>query len=53
MIPEDVKSMLKTDKYELQFVCSDYSSATDEVNAQLDEMQKIVKGYQKDAMVIG
>ena len=53
MIPEDVKSMLKTDNYELQFVCSDYSSATDEVNAQLDEMQKIVKGYQKDAMVIG
>lgn len=53
MIPEDVKSMLQTDKYELQFVCSDYSSATDEVNAQLDEMQKIVKGYQKDAMVIG
>lgn len=53
MIPEDVKSMLKTDKYELQFVCSDYSSATDKVNAQLDEMQKIVKGYQKDAMVIG
>ena len=53
MIPEDVKSMLKTDKYELQFVCSDYSSATDKVNAQLDDMQKIVKGYQKDAMVIG
>ena len=53
MIPEDVKSMLKTDNYELQFVCSDYSSATDEVNAQLDKMQKIVKGYQKDAMVIG
>jgi predicted RND superfamily exporter protein len=45
--------MLKTDKYELQFVCSDYSSATDKVNAQLDDMQKIVKGYQKDAMVIG
>ena len=26
---------------------------TDKVNAQLDDMQKIVKGYQKDAMVIG
>ena len=37
--------MLKTDNYELQFVCSDYSSATDEVNAQLDRnAEKIVKG---------
>lgn len=26
---------------------------SDKVNAQLDDMQKIVKGYQKDAMVIG
>lgn len=53
MIPDDLKSMLKTDNYELQFVCSDYASATDEVNAQIANMQKIVKGYQKDAMVIG
>lgn len=53
MIPEDVKSMLKSDNYELMFVSSDYSSATDEVNAQLAKIDKIVKGYQKDGMVIG
>lgn len=53
MIPSDIKEMLKTDNYELQFVCSDYASATDEVNAQIAEMSDIVKGYQKDAMVIG
>jgi len=53
MIPSDIKEMLKTDNYELQFVCSDYASATDEVNAQIASMQEIVKGYQKDAMVIG
>ena len=53
MIPADIKEMLMTDNYELQFVCSDYSSATDEVNAQIASMQEIVKGYQKDAMVIG
>ena len=53
MIPSDIKEMLKTDNYELQFVCSDYASATDEVNAQIAEMSDIVKSYQKDAMVIG
>ncbi|MCI9079763.1 MAG: MMPL family transporter [Lachnospiraceae bacterium] len=53
MIPSDIKEMLETDNYELQFVCSDYASATDEVNAQIAAMQDIVKGYQEDAMVIG
>lgn len=53
MIPEDVMSMLKSDNYELMFVSSDYSSATDKVNAQLAKIDKIVKGYQKDGMVIG
>lgn len=53
MIPSDIKEMLMTDNYELQFVCSDYGSATDEVNAQIADMQDIVKNYQKDAMVIG
>jgi len=53
MIPSDIKKMLETYNYELQFVCSDYASATDEVNSQIADMQEIVKGYQEDAMVIG
>lgn len=53
MIPEDIKEMLSTDQYELEFISSDYSSATDEVNAQLTEIDRIVKDYQKEGMVIG
>lgn len=53
MIPNDIKKMLKTDNYELEFVSSDYSSATDEVNSQLAKIDKIVKKYQSDGMVIG
>lgn len=53
MIPEDVRSMLKTDNYELEFICSDYASATDESNEQIHELDDIVKGYQKGGMVIG
>ena len=53
MIPNNSKKMLKTDNYELEFVSSDYSSATDEVNSQLAKIDKIVKKYQNDGMVIG
>lgn len=53
LIPDRIKTMLKTDNYELQFVCSDYASATDESNAQIHSIDKIVKSYQKKGMVIG
>lgn len=53
MIPDDLRSILQTKDYEMMFVCSDYKSATDEVNNQIAEINDIVKGYQKDAMVIG
>lgn len=53
MIPSNIKKMLQSDNYEVQFICSEYSSATDECNAQLDEIQKIVKKYSPESMVIG
>ena len=53
LIPDKIKTLLKTDYYELQFVCSDYASATDESNAQIHSIDKIVKSYQKKGMVIG
>ena len=53
MIPSNIKEMLQSDDYEVQFICSEYSSATDECNAQLDEIQKIVKKFSPESMVIG
>ena len=53
MIPDDVKEMLQSDDYELEFVCSEYASATDEVNAQVGEISMSVKSYDKNGMVIG
>ncbi|HIZ65034.1 MAG TPA: MMPL family transporter [Candidatus Blautia pullicola] len=53
MIPEDIKGMLQSGSYELAFVCSAYDSATPEVNEQIGEIDKIVKAYDQDAMVIG
>lgn len=53
MIPETYKEMLQSDHYELQFVCSDYKSATPEVNNQIAEINDIVKKYSPESMVIG
>ena len=35
------------------FVCSNYKTASDEVNKQIDSLNKIVKGVDKKGMVIG
>ena len=53
MIPSNLKKMLESDEYEMEFICSKYKTATDEVNNQIDEIQKIVKGYSPESMVIG
>ncbi len=53
MIPDDVKKMLRSDHYELAFVCSEYGSATPKLNQQIAAIDQIVKSYDNDAMVIG
>lgn len=53
MIPKKLESKLKSDNYEIAFVCSDYKAATDEVNSQIADINKIVKKYSKNSMVIG
>ncbi len=53
MIPQDYKEMVKSKDYEIAFVCSDYKTATEEVNTQIAEINNIVKGYSKESMVIG
>ena len=53
MIPSDLKDIFQSDQYELAFVCSEYGSATDEVNAQIASIQEVVKQYDFTGMVIG
>lgn len=53
MIPDDLRKTLQTDNYEIQFICSDYSAATDKANSQIKEINDIVKSYNKESMVIG
>ena len=49
--PEELTSKLKGDRYQLMLVASEYKVASDEVNAQIELLNDIVKKY--DPMVIG
>jgi hypothetical protein len=53
MLPSELSEMLQSDTHEIAFVCSEYSSATTEVNAQIADVQTILKSYDPDAMMIG
>lgn len=52
MIPSSMKEMLQSDEYEMQFICSNYKSATEQVNKQIgsdqqdcEEIQSRINGY--------
>lgn len=45
--------MLKNDKYQLLLVNSEYKVASDELNAQIKELNKILHKYDKGGMLIG
>lgn len=53
MLPESVTGMLKNDKYQLLMVNSTYKVATDKVNKQIEQIDKIMNKYDKGAMLVG
>ena len=53
VIPDSMKSMLIANGKELIIVNSVYSPASDECNAQVEEITKIIKEYDKDAYLTG
>lgn len=53
ILPESVTSMLKNDKYQLLMVNSTYKVASNKVNKQIEEIDKILDKYDKGAMLVG
>lgn len=53
MIPEDIKETLMDENYQLMLISSEYGVASDEVNIQIDDLNKILKKYDKNGMLIG
>ena len=53
ILPEGVKGILESDKSELLLVNSEYDVASDEVNDQIDSLNKVLKSYDEEGMLIG
>ena len=53
MIPSSLTEMLKNDKYQLMLINSKYKVASDEVNAQVETLNTIIKKYDPNVMLIG
>ncbi|SFG39474.1 hypothetical protein SAMN04487761_11614 [Lachnospiraceae bacterium C7] len=53
MIPEEAKEELKSGRYQMMIVTSEYKTASDEVNAQCNKIEKIIKKYDSSAMLVG
>ena len=53
LLPESVVDIVKSDKWELILINSQYKVAGDDVNQQINELNNILKKYDKGGMLIG
>ncbi len=53
LLPESVTEILKSGKWELMLINSEYRVASDEVNGQINELNHILKKYDQGGMLIG
>lgn len=53
ILPESITSLMKSDKWELLLINSEYKVASDNVNEQIDKLNTILKKYDKSGMLIG
>ncbi|MCR5599826.1 MAG: MMPL family transporter [Ruminococcus sp.] len=53
VVPQELKSILKSDKWQLMLIGSEYEVASDAVNAQVEKINKIALKYDRNGMLIG
>lgn len=53
MMPDKIKDMLVSDKYQLVLINSEYEMATDELNEQIGKVNEIVKATDENAILAG
>lgn len=52
-LPEAVTKELKSDKHEMLLFMSEYKTGSDEANEQCNEVEKIIKKYDNNGMLVG
>ncbi len=53
MIPTELWDTFNSKNWRMFIIMSNYKLASDEVNQQCDQIQKIIKGYDKNCMLVG
>ena len=53
IVPNDILSLVKGERYQLMLINSSYVISSDEVNAQIDALNDILKKYDQGGMLIG
>ena len=53
MISDDMKSIFENDNYKMLLINSTYEVASDELNNQTDEINKLIKKYDEKAILAG
>ncbi len=53
LLPEEITDAVLSEDYEMMLVGSAYQTASDEVNAQVDTLNRILKKYDPSGMLIG
>ena len=53
ILPKELVSSVKGERYQLMLINSTYVISSDEVNAQIDELNTILKKYDRGGMLIG
>ena len=53
MIPTELWDTFNSKNWRMFIIMSNYKLASDEVNQQCDQIQKIIKGYYKNCMLVG
>ena len=53
ILPDSIKSILESDRWELLLINSEYAPASDAVNEQLSSLSAILKSYDSTGMLIG
>ena len=52
-VPKQLRSILKSDDWQLMLIGSEYKVASDAVNRQIEQLNKIVTKYDSDSLLIG
>lgn len=53
VLPDSIKDILESDRWELLLINSEYAPASDDVNDQITSLNTILKSYDKGGMIIG